>query len=66
MKQDGHEDSRVSRSTPLTLVEEEILKSVRRIRYGSVEITIHDSRVVQIEQKEKVRIGGESSGGGRR
>jgi hypothetical protein len=33
------------------------VKTVRRIRYGSVEITIHDSRVVQIEQKEKVRIG---------
>lgn len=37
-------------------IEEEILKAVRRIRFGSVEITIHDSRVVQIEQKEKVRI----------
>jgi len=33
----------------------EILRSVRNVRFGSVEITIHDSRVVQIERKEKVR-----------
>ncbi|MGD9728275.1 MAG: YezD family protein [Nitrospiraceae bacterium] len=25
------------------------------IRYGSIEITIHDSRIVQIERKEKLR-----------
>lgn len=44
------------------VIEEEILKAVRRIRFGSVEITIHDSRVVQIEQKEKVRIETEDRG----
>jgi hypothetical protein len=33
----------------------EILRSVRTVKYGSIEITIHDSRVVQIERKEKVR-----------
>jgi hypothetical protein len=33
----------------------EILRSIRNVRFGSVEITIHDSRVVQIERKEKVR-----------
>jgi len=39
-------------------VVDEILRAVKSIRYGSVEITIHDSRVVQIERKEKVRPGG--------
>ena len=39
-------------------VVEEILRAVKSIRFGSVEITIHDSRVVQIERKEKVRPGG--------
>lgn len=38
---------------------EQVLKEVRdaigAIHYGSVEITIHDSKVVQIERKEKVR-----------
>lgn len=36
-------------------VEQEILLAVQGIRYGSVEIVIHDSEVVQIERKEKVR-----------
>jgi hypothetical protein len=33
----------------------EISRSIRNVRFGSVEITIHDSRVVQIERKEKLR-----------
>lgn len=33
-----------------------ILEALRGIRYGSVEITIHESRVVQIERKEKIRL----------
>jgi len=36
-------------------VAEEIMKAVLEIRYGSVQITIHDSRVVQIDKTEKVR-----------
>jgi hypothetical protein len=33
----------------------EIARSIQNVRFGSVEITIHDSRVVQIERKEKLR-----------
>ncbi len=33
----------------------EILRAVNKIRYGSVEIVVHDGRVVQIERKEKIR-----------
>lgn len=33
-----------------------IAEAIRGIRYGSVQITIHDSRVVQIEKAEKVRL----------
>ena len=33
-------------------IEQEILRAVRSLRYGSVEIIIHDSKVVQIERKE--------------
>lgn len=36
-------------------VEQQILDAIRGLAYGSVEITIHDSRVVQIERKEKLR-----------
>lgn len=33
-----------------------IANALREIRFGSVEITIHDARVVQIERREKLRI----------
>lgn len=46
-------------------VEQEILQAIRSIRYGSVEIVIHDSKVVQIERKEKVRFAAENSSKGR-
>jgi len=45
---DDHLDS-------ISEVDAEVLRAIRNIRYGSVEITIHDSRVVQIERKEKRR-----------
>ena len=32
-----------------------ILDAVRSLRYGSVEITVHDSRVVQLECRNKIR-----------
>jgi hypothetical protein len=34
----------------------EIVGAIEGIRYGSVEIVIHDSRVVQVERREKVRL----------
>jgi len=36
-------------------VELKILQAVKTLRYGSVEITVHDSKVVQIERKERFR-----------
>ena len=51
----------VSSQTParpdhtLTEVERHILQSLQQIRFGSLEIVIHDSRVVQIERSEKLR-----------
>ena len=33
----------------------EILKAIKSIRYGYVQIIVQDSKVVQIEIKEKVR-----------
>lgn len=34
---------------------QEILGAIRGLQYGSVEITVHDSRVTQIERREKIR-----------
>ncbi len=33
-----------------------LLDAVRQLRFGSVEITVHDGRIVQIERKEKLRL----------
>lgn len=42
-----------------------ILQAVHSIRFGAVEVTIHDSRIVQIECKEKIRFSsGESKRSG--
>ena len=38
-------------------VSEEILRKVSSVQFGSVEVVIHNGRVVQIEVREKVRIG---------
>ncbi|ESQ87469.1 hypothetical protein ABAC460_19270 [Asticcacaulis sp. AC460] len=39
----------------LSEVERHILNTLRNIRFGALEIVIHDSRVVQIEKSEKTR-----------
>ena len=39
-----------------TEVAEQIASFLQGIRFGSVEIIIHDSKVVQIERREKLRL----------
>ena len=36
--------------------ERAILRALRGLRFGSVEITVHDGRVVQVERKERLRL----------
>jgi hypothetical protein len=36
-------------------IEQEILQAIRGISYGSVEVVIHNAKIVQILRKEKVR-----------
>ncbi|MDE2365454.1 MAG: YezD family protein, partial [Betaproteobacteria bacterium] len=40
-----------------TDIKQQILHAVASIEYGSVEIVVHDGRVVQIECREKIRVG---------
>ncbi|PXW88413.1 hypothetical protein C8R34_10796 [Nitrosomonas sp. Nm84] len=44
-------------------VAQEILRAVDGIEYGSVEIVIHDGKVVQIECREKIRMNQNGSSG---
>ena len=39
----------------LSEIERHILNSLQQIRFGSLEIVVHDSRIVQIERSEKLR-----------
>jgi hypothetical protein len=45
-------------SADLVRVLEEIERAIRTVAYGSVEVIIQNSRVVQIERKEKFRFNG--------
>ena len=43
-------------------IKQEILRAVAGIEYGSVEVVIHDGKVVQIECREKIRVGRDEPG----
>ena len=45
-----------------TDIAQEILRAVSNIEYGSVEIVIHEGKVVQIECREKIRVNQNGSG----
>lgn len=49
--EDGQTDKRLSPE-----IEQEILRAIGRIDYGSVEVIVHDGKVVQIECREKIRV----------
>jgi hypothetical protein len=50
-------DHRSPSSPPDTeLTTKKILAALRGLKFGSVEITVHEGRIVQIERKEKLRL----------
>ncbi|HMP77130.1 MAG TPA: DUF2292 domain-containing protein [Kiritimatiellia bacterium] len=51
----GREEPTALRGQDETRIKDEILRAVRDVRFGSVEIVIHDSKVVQVERREKIR-----------
>lgn len=50
----------MSSPSPTESLSQEVLRrlsdALRGLRYGAVEITVHDGRVVQIERSEKLRL----------
>lgn len=48
-------EGRPVRATPETSWERAIKLAIQRLRYGSVEVQVHDGRVVQVETRERVR-----------
>lgn len=43
-------------------IAQEILRAVASIKYGSIEVVIHENKVVQIECREKIRVSQSESG----
>jgi hypothetical protein len=41
---------------------EQILRSLEGLEYGSVQIVVHDSQIMQIERLEKFRFPGDKTG----
>lgn len=48
-------DNNTTQSTPTEWLEI-VIKNVENLRFGSVQITVHDGRVTQVESVEKTRI----------
>jgi hypothetical protein len=48
-------DSNPLKTGQNALIVGQIIQMLQGIRYGSIEIVIHDNKVVQIERKEKIR-----------
>ena len=42
-------------SPPAADPERELLRAIREMAFGTVEVTVHQSRIVQITRSEKVR-----------
>jgi hypothetical protein len=40
---------------PLIPAERELIRLIRTLRFGAVEIQVHDGRIVQIERRERQR-----------
>ena len=39
----------------------EIVQAIEQIKFGSIEITVHEGRVTQLERREKVRFSQDAS-----
>lgn len=49
-----------SRAYTLNEAETAVLHAIRSMKYGVLEITLHDSRITQIQKTEKMRFQGDS------
>jgi len=59
----GQADKRSPTRIPMD-IGQRILSAIANIEYGSVEVVMHDGKVVQIECREKIRLGRHQSNRG--
>jgi len=51
----GRDDATTTTEPALLEHEREVLEALRALQFGTLEITVHQSRIVQITRSEKVR-----------
>jgi hypothetical protein len=54
--EDKHEASDYAGKRIPVEIRQQILRAIASIEYGSVEVTLHDGKVMQIESREKIRV----------
>lgn len=54
-------DSRVLKSKDSKEIAEHIAIILKEIRFGSIEIVVHDGRIVQIDKRERFRVDSKTS-----
>ena len=58
-------ETEIGQNSPSAAILRQIAAAMNGLRFGSVEVVIQDSRVVQIERKEKFRFDKKSAGPGK-
>ena len=53
---DGEKREVIVENAIIHPIEQTIAQALRDLRFGSVEIIVHDSKIVQIERREKMRV----------
>lgn len=54
-------NSRVLKSEDSKEIAEHIATILKEIRFGSIEIVVHDGRIVQIDKRERFRVDSKTS-----
>jgi hypothetical protein len=54
--EDKHEASDYAGNRIPVEIRQQILRAIASIEYGSVEVILHDGKVMQIESREKIRV----------
>jgi hypothetical protein len=49
-------DMQKAQTTVEPVLLQQLAKALENLRYGVIELTIHDGRIVQIERREKIRL----------
>jgi hypothetical protein len=57
----AQEPGKYHQEQQLANIAKQIAAALQGIRFGSVEITIHESKIVQVERKEKLRFDSKSA-----